>query len=116
MVNIPLRIYFVLRLLPLAEYANSIVSFTSAARASSVALMLLENDNAFYSSRHTLDFFKRQRSQALQTRFLMLSSSIEFDLREDMGTVKCRMYDRRTASKIVECSVRITNQVCRSVE
>lgn len=34
---------------------------------------------------HAFDFFSRQRSQALQTLFLMLSwASIEFDLWEDM--------------------------------
>lgn len=34
---------------------------------------------------HTLDFFSRQRSQALHTRFLMLScASIELDLCDDI--------------------------------
>jgi hypothetical protein len=37
------------------------------------------------SSIRTLDFFKRQRSQALHTRFRMLSwASIELDRCEDM--------------------------------
>jgi len=37
-------------------------------------------------SRHTLDFFRRHRSQALHTRFLILScDSIEPALCEDMG-------------------------------
>jgi hypothetical protein len=45
---------------------------------------------------HTFDFFNRQRSQALQTRFLMLScSSIELDLCEDIEESRCTEVESR---------------------
>jgi len=75
----PFGVDLVVGLFPFSKYTDGVVCFTPTTRACTVALWLVRfglNDRQHQTrSPPTFDFFSRQRSHALHTRFLIPPSS-----------------------------------------